>query len=241
MDYVKPFTYFVAGRNGLGNLVQCAVCVLIPVVGPIVLLGYRAEVADELVRSRRMTRHPDFEFGRFGDYLSRGVWPFVYQLVVVLLLAGLLFGCVLVGIAVGAAVREPLLGLAAGLLLAVPVLVGTPALVWPLELHAQLSGRFAPVEAFGFAARFLGRVWGQLLVSLLLFGVASFVLNLAGFLMLIVGIYLTTVIQFMAQQHLMTQLYVLYLDDGGEPIAGPDDEYDEEDEYYEEPRRRRGR
>jgi hypothetical protein len=183
-----------------------------------------------------MLRHPSFDFGRFGDYLQRGVWPFVYQLLVSVLMGVLILGCVLAGAAAGGVTQEPLIGLAAGALLAMPVGLGTPAVLWPMELHAQLSSRFAPIEAFGFATRFLGRVWGQLLVSVVVFYVCSFFLGLGGFACLLIGIYPAVVIQFMAQQHLMTQLYVLYLDDGGDPIPGPDDDY-EDDDGYDRPRR----
>ena len=223
MDYVKPFTYFAGATGGFVNLLFCAVCNLIPVLGPIVLLGYRAEVAEELVRDRRLRRHPEFDFGRFGDYLSRGVWPFVYQLGF-----GLLLGVVLLaGIAV-AALFGPL-GLLAGVLVLVPVVLGAPVFLWPMELHAQLSGRFAPVEAFGFASRFAGRMWGLTLVSLITFLAGSVVVGVLGLLACGVGLYLSAVVQLMAQQHLMTQLYRLYLADGGDLIDGPDDddEYDD--------------
>jgi hypothetical protein len=232
MNYVQPFTYFLNARGGFGNGLLCAVCNFIPVVGPVVLLGYRAEVADELVRDRRLRRHPVFDFNRFGDYLSRGVWPFVYQLLMVIAAGGLGLAAVMAGVLAAGVADLPPVGLAVGVLLIVLVVLGLPAVLWPMELHAQLTGRFAPVEAAGFAYRFLGRVWGQVLVSLLAFTAGSLVVVVCGLLVCFVGVYLAAVVQMMAQQHLMTQLYLLYLDDGGDPI----DELDDEDDR---PRRRR--
>ena len=235
MDYLKPFTFFAGATGGFGNLLLCAVCNLIPVVGPIVLMGYRAEVADELVRDRRLRRHPAFDFNRFGDYLARGVWPWVYQLLLVVA-AGVVVvaGVVAVGLAVGAVgpPDDPAVlvgGVLAGYLVVGGGLTVSAALVlWPMELHAQLSQRFAPVEAFGFAYRFQRRVWGQTLVALAVFLLGSSLLAVCGLLLCGVGVLLSAVVQFMAQQHLMTQLYRAYLLDGGEPVAGPDDEYDEQ-------------
>ncbi len=232
MVYLQPFTFFVGAAGGFTNLLACAACNLIPVAGQIALLGYRAELADEL--SRGSGRPPAFGFGRFADYIRRGVWPAVYQLAFGLVVGGLVVvGAVLasVGLEQAARTADPYLWAAAVALawVAGVLMLATAAagLLWPMELHAQLSGRFAPRAAAGFAARFQGRVWGQALVSLVVFLVGSSLLNVIGLLACGVGIGLTIVVQFMAQQHLMTQLYRLYLDAGGEPIRGPDADADD--------------
>ena len=237
MEYVKPFTYFVGATGGFVNLLLCGICNLIPVVGNIVLLGYRAEVSEELLRDKRTRRHPEFDFGRFGDYLSRGVWPYVYNLIIGLTAVGVVIGgLALVGVALAGAgpPKDPTLvvvAFAIGYLVIITTMLLLVAFVlWPMELHAQITRRFAPVEAFGFAVRFQRKVWGQTLVSLIVFVVLSSVLNLLGLLACYVGLFLTMVLQFMAQQHLMTQLYRLYLDEGGDPLQGPDDFDDEYDD-----------
>ena len=228
MDYLKPFTFFVTAAGGFMNLLFCAVCNLIPVAGQIALLGYRAELADEL--SRGGGRPPAFAFSRFADYIRRGAWPAIYQLAFGIVSGGLVIGgaaLASVGLETAARSSDPypwaaavLLAWVAGVLVLATAAAG---LLWPMELHAQLSGRFAPAEAARFAARFQGRVWGQALVSLVVFLAGCSLLNAIGLLACGVGICLTAVVQFMAQQHLMTQLYRLYLDAGGEPIRGPDD------------------
>lgn len=246
MDYVKPFTYFVGATGGFTNLLLCGVCNFIPIVGPITLLGYRAEVAEELVRDRQMRRHPAFDFSRFGDYLSRGVWPFLYQLLVgVVAFACIIGGVILVGLLLSANAPKGnpemiALLVVAGYLLVILLMVLVSAFVlWPMELHAQISRRFAPVEAFGFATRFQGKLWGQTLVSLIVFLFGSTLLSILGLLACYFGLFFAIVVQFMAQQHLMTQLYQLYLDAGGDPIPTPEEEYyEEDDEYDDEPPRR---
>ena len=57
-----------------------AVCALIPILGPIVYLGYLTEV---IVAQHRHGEESfaAFDFDYFGRYLSRGLWPFLVQLV----------------------------------------------------------------------------------------------------------------------------------------------------------------
>ena len=227
MNLARPFTYFVAAPGGVRNTFFCVACNLIPVAGQVALLGYRAGLAEELVRGGPP---PTFDFGRFGDYLRRGLGPAVYQLAFAVLVGGLVFGGALLaraGLERAADTRDPYFWLAVVFLTWAAAALGltilAAGLLWPMELHAQLSRRFAPVEAARFAARFQRRVWGQSLLALLAFLPLCGLLNLLGLLCLVVGLYGTVVIQFMAQQHVLTQLYHLFLADGGEPIRGPDD------------------
>ena len=80
MDYTGGFGMIHANPNWLTNCFLAGLCFLIPVVGPIVLIGYGYETAELLHRSNGR-RHWDFNFNRFGDYLSRGVGPFLVSLV----------------------------------------------------------------------------------------------------------------------------------------------------------------
>ncbi|MFO0847875.1 MAG: hypothetical protein U0871_04830 [Gemmataceae bacterium] len=226
MLYLRPFTYFAGKpKTGLTNLLLASACGLIPVVGPVALLGYRAEVADDLDRDPDLLAHPDFHFARIGPYLERGIWPFLYQLLVMGLALVGIAGAVFVGWQASGARRELadqlLVGTAAGVAVFVPVAVVCLAVLWPLELHAQLSGRFDPVAAVGFTVRFLAAVWGQVLVTVGLFMLAGTLLMLLGILALGVGLVPVNAILGMAQQHLVAQLYRLYLEDGGVPVPRP--------------------
>lgn len=226
MLYLRPFTYFAGKpKTGLTNLLLASACGLIPVVGPVALLGYRAEVADDLDRDPDLLAHPDFHFARIGPYLERGIWPFLYQLVVMGVAFVGIAGAVLVGWLASGARRELgdqlLVGTAAGVTAFLPVAVVCLAVLWPLELHAQLSGRFDPIAAIGFTVRFLAAVWGQALVTVALFMLAGTLLALLGLLAAGVGMIPVTAVLGMAQQHLTGQLYRLYLEDGGRPVPRP--------------------
>ncbi len=218
MQFFKPFTYFIRKPGGFTNVLYGCVCVLIPVIGPIILLGYRAEVAESLEKDPDLEDYPNFDFNRFVDYLIRGVWPFLAELVVMLVawvLIGLAAG---VGFAVAVASGEWMYGVLAGSLLLFPVTLATILLMWPMELYTQLSGGFNFGATLRFTFRFLGKVWGQMLIAALVFGFLSTLLSFAGMLACFIGVYPAAVIQALAQQHYAAQLYRQYLDEGGEPI-----------------------
>jgi hypothetical protein len=222
MQYIKPFTYFVSKKpGGWTNLLYGAVCVLIPIVGPIVLLGYRAEIAEDLDRDPKLEEYPNFDFNRFVDYLSRGIWPFLMQLIVTAGVMVLMVLVVVIGVVAYSATQEPVVGFAVGGVLFLPVMLLSMLVLWPLELHTQLSGKFEFGRAFAFMTGMLKRVWGQALLVALAYWFLGTLVALLGYAAFCVGIYAALVILGMAQQHFVAQLYRLYLDEGGEPINGP--------------------
>lgn len=221
MQFFKPFTFFIRKPNGFMNVLCGCVCVLIPVIGPIILLGYRAEVAESLEKDPDLEDYPDFDFNRFMEYLTRGLWPFLAELVVTVVAWLFIAIAAGVGVVVAMSTSEPMYGLLVGALLLVPVTIVTMLLMWPMELYTQLSGGFNFGATIRFTFRFLGRVWGQMLIAALVFGFLSTLLSFAGLLLCIVGVYPAAVIQSLAQQHYVAQLYRQYLDEGGEPIPPP--------------------
>src|SRR5262245_15182704 len=81
MDYRGGLSCMLKNPGWLAQTSIIGVVSLIPIVGQIVILGYVFEAAAYL-HKRNGESFPDFQFGRFGAYLARGVGPF---------LAGLLF------------------------------------------------------------------------------------------------------------------------------------------------------
>lgn len=230
MQYLKPFLFFVQKPGGWNNVLFTSLCVLIPIVGPIILLGYRSEMAEDLERDPDLEAHPNFDFNRFADYLSRGVWPFVAQLVItVLLMAGYGFA-VVVGFGLGALTNEPIVGIIIGGFIYVLVSFLGMLLMWPLELYTQLRAKFEFGKSIAFTSRFLRTVGGQSVIALIVHMAISFVLIFVGMLACFVGVYPAAVISAMAQQHYMAQLYRIYLDEGGEPITSALDQIEFADE-----------
>ncbi|MFO0800882.1 MAG: DUF4013 domain-containing protein [Gemmataceae bacterium] len=247
MQYQLAFGYFIGQRpNGWTNLLLATVCLFIPVVGPLVLLGYQAEVAERLVRDPDLRRYPDFSFDRFVELLTRGLWPFLIGLVAALVFVPLLIAAVFAAIAIGAAANSPGLGIALVFAVYFFGIVGINAVMLPIQFHAEMANRFDLGGAFRFTVSFAKLVGGRALVAFLVLILLSVPLTFVGMLACFVGVYPATVIAVMAGQHLMVQLYLDYLDLGGEEIVKtPTDaerrrrrrrEEDEQDELYDDER-----
>lgn len=252
MQYQLAFSYFVGKKpTGWTNLLLATVCVLIPVVGVLVLLGYRAEVAERLARDPDLRRYPDFSFDRFMDLLTRGLWPFLINLIGAVVTVPLVFVVMLAVPLVAGQAKDPAAILAvAGVvfLLVLLVSLALAAVLTPMMFHAELANRFDLGGALRFAVSFLKLVGGKAVVTYVVFVVLSVPVSLLGMLLCFVGVYPASVLLTMAGQHLMVQLYLEYLDRGGEEIvkteadAGRrrrDDDYGDEDEPATGRRRRR--
>jgi MFS family permease len=242
MQFMLAFRYILDRRGGFLNLFMIVVCQFIPILGPIVLLGYRAEVAVALDRDPDMRRHPKFDFNRFGEYLNRGIWPFLIGLILALPFIPIMIGAFVVGFAISppGPNNPPFLafGIYAGaFFLSMMVML---ILSVPMTFHCEIVGRFDIGGAFRFALSFWNLVGGAAFGTGLVFMFLSMALSILGLLCCFVGIYPVHALIQMASQHLMVQLYRVYLDRGGEPLpeCKPyrrlEDEYDYEDDDFED-------
>jgi hypothetical protein len=227
MEFMLAFRYVVDRSGGWTNILLITVCNFIPVVGPIVLMGYRAEVAVALDRDPRLLRHPQFDFGRFVEYLTRGVWPFLVSLIVALVEAPVFLG-VFFAVGVAAPNVPPALAIAAGLL-AFALIVAISFFSAPMIFHSELTGKLDLGGAFRFAADFLKRVGGQLFLAGLAYGFISIPVIVIGLLCCCIGVYPASSLVQMAWPHIMVQLYQLYLDRGGDPLEEMLPNYDEDE------------
>jgi len=214
MDYMRMFTYIFENPNWITTVLLAALCALIPIIGGIVLNGYKYEVMIGLLATGG-ARYPDFDFGKFVDYLIRGLWPFLVGLVCsfALLPLWMLFACA------GAAGDRAGPIIAGFLSLCMIVIV--PAfilIVQPMLLRAALSQDFAQAFQIEWIKDFLKRVWVDLILGILVLIVVSMVLTPLGFLACCVGILAVVPILSLAQSHMLFQVYSLYLARGGMAI-----------------------
>ena len=224
MQYLQPFLYFVRKPNtGYKNVLIGCLGTLVPVVGEMVLLGYRAKVSEELERDPDLKDHPDVDLDRLAVYLQRGIWPYLVKFLSLMFLMsiGVVISAI-VGIGVYQIVREPILAFGVFYLLYFVCFLLATTLVWPMEYHAQITGKFAPLADFRFAIRFARTCWFSTFVAVLMHTMLSGVTLMLGLVLCGVGFYPAIVIVQMAEQHLMTQLYLLYLEEGGEPLIRPE-------------------
>src|SRR4029079_9075263 len=71
---------FTKSPKWMTNLLLAAVCCIIPIVGPMVVLGWLITGFWSRQDESPVT-FPDFDFGKFGVWLQRGLWPFLVAIV----------------------------------------------------------------------------------------------------------------------------------------------------------------
>lgn len=227
LQYGRMVSYVFENPRWFVNLLLMAVCQLIPIVGPLVVMGYQFEIIEALHRDRQR-RYPDFDFARFVDYLVRGLWPFLVVLVASLVLMPIIFGgmlAIIVGVAMavsGAGNQNigPVLASVVPLVVLgfMAVSIVFQVLLMPLQLRAGLVQDFGAAFDFVFFKRFLASTWKECIIGMLFLIAVSIGAVIVGLALCIVGVYLTIGVVMLAQTHFHYQLYELYLDRGGEPV-----------------------
>jgi hypothetical protein len=220
-------------------------------IGPIVFIGYCFEIIDVLLRRRQSERvgaslapadpmgewvmdavpadedydaglYPDFNFNRFADYLTRGIWPFLAQLIVNLVIGMiaaffLIAGLMIAGFAAGVANSAVMFLAVYALFLVIYAFLKTLAgiLMMPLYLRAGLSCDFASAFSMEFFRDFLKRVGKEVVLAELFLMATGALLSIVGLLLCYVGIFPAIALMLYARHHLEYQLYALYLERGG--------------------------
>src|SRR5262245_14157938 len=211
MDYMRMIMYVFENPNWIMTVLLAALCALIPVIGGIVLQGYKYEVLIGLLATGG-ARYPDFDFGKFVDYLMRGLWPFLVGLVCSFALVPfwMLFICAGAAGEKAAGIVVSLLSLV--MMVVIPVFI---LAIQPMLLRAALTQDFPQGFQFEWVKDFLKRVWVEMILGILFLMVASMVLVPLGFLACCVGILAVGPILQLAHGHLLFQVYSLYLARGG--------------------------
>lgn len=225
--YMYAYNYVFENPNWMTNMLYAAVCMLIPVIGPLILLGYQFEIVETLHRNPGRT-YPDFDFNKFTYYLTRGIWPFLVQLVcslpMVFVVMFFYVFMVISMIAAGAAGGKEYGGVFIMLAIFVDIFVMTVVsvvlgmVIQPFILRAGLSQDFAQGFKFGWAFDFLKKNWVQILMFQLFFVVTSTPMAMIGMVLCVIPLYAVIALLILAQANMHLQLYHLYLARGGEPI-----------------------
>jgi hypothetical protein len=223
MNYIGSITDYFKSPKWVMNLLLTGVCMLIPVVGPMVVMGW-------LISGFWMTKpvsfeaFPIFDFGKFGAYLERGLWPFLVTLAAG---AGLGIVVLIVGI-IPSAILGFVFGHGHGFL---PFIGGSiSSLIWtvlmaaivfaliPLLIRSILVQDFVKSFDIPFVKRFVTMMWKEMLFSAIFGWVAGMVLSMVGLLAFCVGVYAAIALAYFMWMHLYWQLYAMYLQRGGEPV-----------------------
>ncbi len=218
--------------NWLSNVLLQSICLIIPIVGPIVLLGYRYEIMEQRLRDPTGWDRP-FDFNRFSDYLSRGVWPFISGLLLGLIMTPLMVVLWLVAYALLAVIVllaasiDPTagvlsvflwIGMIFVLVMASSILMAV--LTIPMNIAAGIGQDLGAAFNFQFIKGFVGLTWRELMLGSVFLGVTSLFVMILGQLALCIGAIPAGALIFAAHGNLEHQLYGIYLSRGGTPVAG---------------------
>jgi len=227
LEYMRAYNYIFENPNWMMNVLWGFLSMLVPIVGPLVFMGYEFEIVESLLMNQG-TRYPDFDLNRLSYYLERGIWPFLVNLVANFVMAPVFFvfyiGMMLLVAGGGAAGGEEAGAIIA--LIMIPlmfivimglVIVLTMFLL-PMIIRAGLSQDFAQGFNFGWIMSFVKKMWAEMLLVTLFMSVSGLMLVFVGALVFCVGMYFAAVIVMLASTNFQYQLYQIFLTRGGEPI-----------------------
>lgn len=229
LDFFGAFKFLFQDANALNNILIGAVMNLIPIIGPIVLMGWHCEIIQRLVK-KHAKPIPKLDFGDFLYFLGRGVAPFVVTLIatlpmtlviMVLMFAGM-FGAAVLGSALR--LDEPgkeflvFGGIAIGFLIFFLLILFFNIVVSAALVRAELTEDIGKSLDFGKIWGFARATWKDFLVAYLVFIPIAMIVMFAGMLVVFVGIYAAIILINVAYVNLRWQVYMRYLARGGEEI-----------------------
>jgi hypothetical protein len=228
LEYMRAFNFLFDHPSWMTILLMAGVCVLIPLIGQIVLIGYQFVLIEALLRGDGRT-FPEFDFGQFTNYLMRGLWPWLAQLigqfVAAIPIYILFFGGMMCFMGVISAAGDEAVAGVGMLVMMVFMFVGAFAacalmmlIITPMTIRAGLSQELGEAFKFGWVKDFIGRTWKEMLIFALVMMAGSVVLMMIGYAVFCVGALAAFAVIMMANAHMYYQLYELYLARGGEPV-----------------------
>lgn len=224
MNFVAAIADFFKTSRWFLNLLGCVVCLLIPVAGLMAVLGW---INTGLWARRDQgagAAFPAFSFSNFSENVSRGAVPVAAWLVASVLLlplAVIIFYIVPTAgslmFSAGGFMEDVVVVLM--YVLGVAVWLAFFILMSPVMLRAAMTQEFGSAFNASFARRFLLATLGELfLVALFMAGLAV-ATTVLGWLPPYVTPLVIAPVSLFAWQHLLKQLYHLYLRRGGLPVA----------------------
>lgn len=228
MNYNASVSDFFKSPKWGMNLLLGSVSMLIPMVGPLVLSGWHITGMWGRGDADDAEGFPPFDFQYFVKYLERGVWPFVVNLVVSLVLVPLMM-LLIFPVILFAGVMDPHHhthtsgGVIVALIAGIFVLQALLMLVFyfittPLVLRATITQDFARAFDFGFVRGFLSRVWQELVGAMIFMFGLGLCLMVIAVVTCYLGFFFAAPVAMFSWHHLQKQLYQLYLSRGGAAV-----------------------
>ncbi len=221
LDFAKALQAPFEGEGAIVTLILCGLCAMFGMfIFPLmVLYGYGFETAEAKIVTGGAA-NPKFNMDRIGAYVNRGVWPWLIAFI-----AGSVVGCVFyIAVLAVVLVASAVLGDNAGIAglfilpLYLALIAGMYGVVSAATLQAGLTQSSSNTFDFGWIFDFCGKMWKELLLSVLVLMVVSFVAEIAGVIALCVGLIPAIGYITMVQFNIQAQLYPIYLSRGGRPL-----------------------
>jgi hypothetical protein len=230
MRYQASITDFFKSPKWGTNLLLGAVAGLIPILGPIVLAGWLITIFWARGDDDGPERMPPFDFQHFTKYLERGLWPFLVNLVAgaamsVVLVPVMFLPLLLSGVLTAGPVRlehaeaaKVILLFGSMTVIYVGFVLAFSLILVPLTLRATITQAFGPAFDLGFVREFVRQVWKELLLCCgFMFGV-GLVMMVVAVITCYIGLFAAIPVVSFAWQHLLKQIYQIYLGRGGEIV-----------------------
>ncbi len=219
MDYGKAYLFLTRKpKTGYTNLLMATLLSLIPVVGPIVIMGYMTIVAEWLLKDEKRERYPDLSFEWFMDYLKLGLWPFVTGIIIAVIFIPFYMIIGVGAFAIGITTDEPILLVVISVVGSLLLGIFLSVIVRPMMFYSQKVQKLDFKGSLRFTRQFLKIVGGKYLITIILNTFVSMFVIVVGLLVCFVGLYPASAIVQFAYEHLFIQLYDEYLKRGGEPL-----------------------
>lgn len=225
IGYMEAIRFPFAGPHAWMNILLISVGNLVPVIGPIVVSGFIYDTFEALFRQKR-TYAPPFDFDRLSEYLMRGVWLFLVNMVVsflfvmpsvfVLMIAQ--FGAIVLMEEGGDAAPLGLVMIGGGHLFHFAMMALMSFVLIPILIRVGLAQDFAKGFDFGWFRSFLGKMWVEMLVVTLVMMFLGIAYIAVGFALFCVGIFFVMGVLLPTSMYLQYQLYLVFLGRGGKPV-----------------------
>jgi hypothetical protein len=219
IDFGAAFTDLFKTQQKWLTLLLLSVCVLIPVVGQMVVMGY---LFRRYAGERAGIPAADFDFADFGEHLQAGLWPFLSGLVASLVAMPVLM-LTMLPMFLGPLFAPDngvviVLGFAVGMILHLLVFAVMILFTTPIQLRSGLMMDFKAGFSKAFVFDFVRKVGLSYLLWMVLLSLILVPLALVGYLAFFVGVYVVVAWAQVVAMHLLFQHYDLYVARGGTPI-----------------------
>ncbi len=221
-DFVRMVTSPFKSPNWIMNLVWMFVCQLasVIVVGNLVTLGYLAEVAESR-SGGRSENWPDFNPDRFTDYLMRGLWPFLWNMIwtipMILIIGIPIFATIgLSSFLMGNYNEVPgiIVAITGGLVSAAICIVVSLAMMASM-LHAGLGNDFGKGADLNWIGSYISKMGLTTVLVGIVYSLVGTVVGWAGILFFCVGILAVGPILNLMVGDIGAQLHDIFVSRGG--------------------------